>query len=158
MQLLQTLSWAYKDGDFYENCYKLVKSVKNIKKKKTHNLFKKWSLDLWWISNKTIMEVGNITKDSTFKSFFHLSYKNTQLLFFVIVFFNIFHEKKIKQWFWRVTQKYEYMNCVFPLSAFLDGAFCQTNTAFSSPLIFFKVQIFSFAGRNTILQQPPWMF
>ena len=34
MQLLQTLSWAYKDGDFYENCYKLVKSVKKKKKKK----------------------------------------------------------------------------------------------------------------------------
>lgn len=32
MQLLQTLSWAYKDGDFYENCCKLVKSVKNITK------------------------------------------------------------------------------------------------------------------------------
>ena len=27
------------------------------------------------------MEVGNITKASTFKSFPHLSYKNTQLLF-----------------------------------------------------------------------------
>ena len=35
-----------------------------------------------WISNKTIMEVGNITKAATFKSFFHLSYKITQLLFF----------------------------------------------------------------------------
>ena len=33
------------------------------------------------ISNKTIMEVGNITKAATFKSFLHQSYKNTQLLF-----------------------------------------------------------------------------
>ena len=30
---------------------------------------------------KTIMEVRNITKAATFKSFLHLSYNNTQLLF-----------------------------------------------------------------------------
>ena len=36
------------------------------------------------------MEVGNISKAATFESFFHLSYKNTQLLFFVTVLFNIF--------------------------------------------------------------------
>ena len=37
------------------------------------------------------MEVGNTTKAATFESFHHLSYKNTQLLFFVTVFFNIFN-------------------------------------------------------------------
>ena len=36
------------------------------------------------------MEVGNITKASTFKSFNHLNYKNTQLLFFATGLFNIF--------------------------------------------------------------------
>ena len=38
--------------------------------KETRNSFKKWPLNYWWISNKTIMEVGNITKAATFKSFF----------------------------------------------------------------------------------------
>ena len=42
------------------------------------------------------MEVGNITKAATFKSFLHLSYKNT-ITFFIIVHLNIFHERKIKQ-------------------------------------------------------------
>ena len=36
------------------------------------------------------MEVENITKTATFKSFLLLSYKNTQLLFLQIVLFNIF--------------------------------------------------------------------
>ena len=36
------------------------------------------------------MEVGNITKAPTFKSFLHLSHKNTKLLYFVTVLFNIF--------------------------------------------------------------------
>ena len=49
--------------------------------KKTCNLLKKWPLNPWWISNKTIMAVGNITKAATFKSFLYLSYKNTQLYF-----------------------------------------------------------------------------
>ena len=36
------------------------------------------------------MEVGNITKAPTFKRFLYLSYKNTKLLYFVTVLFNIF--------------------------------------------------------------------
>ena len=32
------------------------------------------------------MEIGNVTKAATFKSFLHESYKNTQLLFFVSAF------------------------------------------------------------------------
>ena len=67
--------------------------------KKRHNSFKKWSLNLWWISKKTIKEVGNITKAATFESILHLSYKNPIV--------NIVHEKKIKQWFLGVIQKYE---------------------------------------------------
>ena len=42
------------------------------------------------ISNKTIMEVGNITKAASFESVLHLSYKNTQLPFLWTVLFNIF--------------------------------------------------------------------
>ena len=53
------------------------------------------------------MEVGNITKAAPFKSFLHLSYKNTKLLYFVTVIFNYFHETNIKRWFLVVTQKYE---------------------------------------------------
>ena len=38
------------------------------------NLLKKWPLNLWWILNKTNMEVGNIIKAATFKSFLKTSY------------------------------------------------------------------------------------
>ena len=48
------------------------------------------------------MEVGNIAKAAAFKRFFHLSHKNTHLLFL-----NIFHEKNINRWVLWVTQKYE---------------------------------------------------
>ena len=50
------------------------------------------------------MEVGNITKAATFKSFLHLSYKNTQLLFFVTVLFNIFVRQTLTKDFGGVTQ------------------------------------------------------
>ena len=73
--------------------------------KETCSWFKKWPLNLW-ISNNTIMEVGNIKKTATFKSFLPVSYKNTQILFLWQCFL-IFHEKNINQWFWGVTQKYE---------------------------------------------------
>ena len=75
--------------------------------KETRNWFKKWPLNYWWISNKTIMKTGNVTKAATFKSFLHQSYKNTQLLFFVTVLFNYFHETNINRRFLGVTQKYE---------------------------------------------------
>ena len=70
------------------------------------NSFKKWPLHLWWISDKTIIEVGNITKAATLKSVLHLSYKNTQLLFCDSAF-SYFHETNINRWFWGITQKYE---------------------------------------------------
>ena len=57
--------------------------------KQTHNSIKKWLLSLWWMSNKTIVQVGNITKTATFKNFL-LCYKNTQSLLLVTVLFNIF--------------------------------------------------------------------
>ena len=79
--------------------------------KEMRNSFKKWPLKLWWISNKTIMEVGNITKVATFKSFLHLSYKNTQLLFLCDSGLWYF----LEAWFLGVTQKYE-------LRVFFKGA------------------------------------
>ena len=45
--------------------------------KETRNSFKKWPLNLLWPLNKSIMEIENITKTATFKSFLHLSYKIT---------------------------------------------------------------------------------
>ena len=80
--------------------------------KETRNSFKKCPLNLWWISNKTIMEVGNIAKAASFKSFLHLSYKSMQLPFFVKVLFKHFHVTNIHQWFFwggegGGTQKYE---------------------------------------------------
>ena len=54
------------------------------------------------------MDVDNITKAVTFKGFLHLIYKNTKLLFFVTVLFNIFmRQTNINQWFLGVKQKYE---------------------------------------------------
>ena len=41
------------------------------------------------------MEIGNVSKVATFKSFLQQSYKNTQLPLFVTVFFNYFHETNI---------------------------------------------------------------
>ena len=43
------------------------------------------------------MEVGSITKTATFKSFLHLSYKNTQLPFFVDGAFKYFNETNIER-------------------------------------------------------------
>ena len=58
--------------------------------KETHNSNKNWSLNLWWISNKNIMEHGNVRKATTFKSFLNQGYKNTQLLLFCVSVFQFF--------------------------------------------------------------------
>ena len=68
--------------------------------KETRNSFKKWPLNLWCISNKTVMEVGNLTKAATFKIFLHPGYKKTQLLLFVTVLFNIFMRQALTDDFW----------------------------------------------------------
>ena len=52
------------------------------------------------------MEVVNIIKAATFKSFLRLNYK-IHNYFFVIVLFNIFREKNINRLFLGVIQKYE---------------------------------------------------
>ena len=50
--------------------------------KEMPNSFEKRPLNFWWVSNKTIMKVENVTKVATFNSYLHLSYNNTQLLFY----------------------------------------------------------------------------
>ena len=57
------------------------------------------------------MEVGNIAKAATFKSFLHLSYENTHY-FFVTVLFNIFMRQTLTDDFWEIHKN---MNCAFPL-------------------------------------------
>ena len=79
----------------------------------TRNSFKKWPLNLWWTSNKTIMEIGNITKTASFKSFLYLSYKNTQLLLLWLCFLIFFLETKITNDFWGLHKN---INCAFHLT------------------------------------------
>ena len=57
------------------------------------------------------MEVGNITKAITFKSFLHLSYKNTKLFYFVTVLFSIFMRQTLTDDFWGLHKN---MNGAFP--------------------------------------------
>ena len=64
---------------------------------------------------QTIIELGNIAKAATFKSFLHLSYENT-FTFFVTVLFNIFMTQTLTDDFWGL---YKNMNCAFPLKAFM---------------------------------------
>ena len=59
------------------------------------------------------MEVGNITKGATFKSFLHLSYKNIELLFLWTALFNIFTRQTLPDGFWLLHKN---MNCMFPLN------------------------------------------
>ena len=59
------------------------------------------------------MEVENIKKAATFKSFLHLTNKNTQLLFFVTVLFNIFIRQTLADDFGGLHKN---MNCAFPLT------------------------------------------
>ena len=59
------------------------------------------------------MEVGNITKAATFKSFLHLNYKNAHLLFLWQCFLIFLIRKTLADDFWVL---YKTMNCAFPLS------------------------------------------
>ena len=81
--------------------------------KETRNSFKNWTLNLWWTSNKSIMEMGNVTKATTFKSFLHQSYKKTYTYFLVWqCFLIIFMRKALTDDFWGL---YKNKNCAFPL-------------------------------------------
>ena len=62
-----------------------------------------------------IMEVGNITVAATFEVSLNLSYKITQLLFFVTLLFNIFMRQTLTNDFWGLHKN---MNCAFPLINF----------------------------------------
>ena len=69
------------------------------------NLFKKLPLNLRSSLNKNIMKIGDVRKLATIKIFPLLNYKNTQLLIFVTVVFNYFHETNTNRWFFRASQK-----------------------------------------------------
>ena len=53
------------------------------------------------------MEVRNVTKAATFKSFFLPKLLHHTVTFFCNRAFQYFHEINIRQWFLQVTQKYE---------------------------------------------------
>ena len=59
------------------------------------------------------MEVGNITKASTFKSFLHLSHKNTQLHFCDSSLLVVFMRQTLTDDFWGLHKN---MNCTVPLT------------------------------------------
>ena len=63
------------------------------------------------------MEVGNITKAATFKSFLHLCYKNIELLFLWTMLFNIFLRQTLPDDFWVLHKN---MNCMFPLNVTIN--------------------------------------
>ena len=48
------------------------------------------------------MEIGNVTKAATFKTFFHQSYKNIQLLFLWQCFLTIFMRQILTDDFWQL--------------------------------------------------------
>ena len=79
-------------------CLFKIKSYENNKAqlKETPNSFKKWPWNLWLISSKAILELGNITKAEL-----------RTITFFKAVLFNISHEKNINQKFLGFIQKYE---------------------------------------------------
>ena len=60
------------------------------------------------------MEVESITKAANFKSFLHLSYNNTRLLFQNSAFL-YFHETKLTDCFGGLHKN---MNCVFSLTSY----------------------------------------
>ena len=115
---------------------------------------------------RNIMEIDNVTKAATFKSFLHQSYKNTQLLFFVTVLFNYFHETNINRWFLGVTQKYElrvsfklsrnsYPQC--PVKACCFNIVYKANylfeqTCFSASLYNYKGKLLSFIAKKIFLE------
>ena len=95
------IKYSYKH-EHYKN-YKLF----TLFLEETRNLFKRWPLNLWWISNKTIIEVGNII----YKSCYFQKFSSQKLLkhsyFFCDSTFYFFHEANISRSFSEVAQKYE---------------------------------------------------
>ena len=80
--------------------------------RKTRNSLEKWPLNLWWISNKTLIKVGNFTKAATFKSFLHQGHKINFCLQCFFCFY-YFHETYINRSFLGLHKN---INCAFPLT------------------------------------------
>ena len=59
-----------------------------------------------WISNKTIKEVGNITKGATFKKFSSPKLLKHTITFFVTVLFNIIMRQTLTDNFGGYTKKW----------------------------------------------------
>ena len=81
--------------------------------KETRNLFKRWPLNLWWISNKTIMEVRKYYKSCYFQKFPSPRLLKHIVTLFATVVFNIFMRQTLTDDFWRL---YKNKNCAFSLS------------------------------------------
>ena len=117
-----------------------------------HNSFKKWPLNPWWISNKTIMEVGNITKAAAFKSFLHQSYKNTQILFLTVLF-NFFMRQTLTNDFWGLHKN---INCAFPLGRIsIRRTSVARMTHFAEECFLFNIQHF-FSTKSTEILKLLW--
>ena len=93
----------------------------------------KWSLDFWWISGKTIMEVTLFFKTCYFSKFSSARLLKHTITFFMIVLFNIFTRQTLKDDFWGLHKN---MNCAFTLNhAILDTTFCRFQSIFYHPKI-----------------------
>ena len=130
-------------------------SIKKVFLKETRNSFKKWPLNLWWILNKTIIEVENITKAATFKSFLTHNY------FFVTVLFNIFMKQTLTDDFWGLHKN---MNCAFSLktsqNVFKNAFFTEHlgTTASACDLFFISSLIFIIINHIILLKQTHLFF
>ena len=82
--------------------------------KEMHNSFRKWPFNLWWNSNKTIIEIGNIIKAATFT--FSSQKLKTYNYFFVTVLFNFFMGQALTDYFLGLQKN---INGPFPLNEFL---------------------------------------
>ena len=80
------------------------------------NSFKKQPFNLWWISNKTIMEIENVSKAVTFKSFAHQIIKTHNYFFLRQYFSIIFMRQTLTDYFWGLHKN---KNSVFPLKSTL---------------------------------------
>ena len=115
--------------------------------------FKKWPMNLWWISNKSIIEVGNVKIAATFKSFLHLSYKYTYLLFLWECYQKYFHETNINRWFLGITQN---MNYTFPLLTFFEIS--QAIQSGKSNIFYSLGSLKPFFKNQSLLRMFSWKF
>ena len=105
-------------------------------------------MNLWLISNKNIMEVGNITKAATFKTFLHLSYKNKQIFLVTVFLITSSTPSRYCAKFWRWCHHYDadviivrpwknmknFKYCAISLNMVHAGGLCGV-LGFTAPLI-----------------------